>query len=186
MSDVASADSNAAPRLAEPSAPLGTEALALNHLGMRVAHIAEAIDWYARVLGFTLLDGPHRYERSQAPALMRSVYGTQWRALSQAHLASANGMGVELFEFEGAPQEPTPGWRPGTIPGLGLYHFCVTARLIEELADGIDASGGRVNTAVDEPAPGTYRMSYCEDPFGNALEINDRSYEQAHANRGQG
>lgn len=155
----------------------------MNHIGMRVADIAETIEWYTRTLGFTLLDGPRRYERSRAPDLMRNVYGSGWSALSQAHLASATGMGVELFEFEGASEDPNPGWRPGTVPGLGLYHFCVTARQIDELADAIEASGGRLNTAVDEPAPGTYRMSYCEDPFGNALEINDRSYEQAHANR---
>ena len=174
-----------APGGSSPPPPF-TEPLALNHVGIRVSNIAEAIDWYTRTLGFTLLDGPHRYQRSQAPALMRGVYGAGWSALSQAHLASATGMGVELFEFEDASEDPTPGWRPGIVPGLGLYHFCVTARLIDELTEAIGGSGGRVNTPVDEPAPGTYRMSYCEDPFGNALEINDRSYEQAHANRGRG
>ena len=148
---------------ANPAAPT-PEPLALNHVGMRVPDIARTIEWYTQTLGFTLLDGPHHYERAQAPALMRNVYGTGWSALSQAHLA--------------------PGWRPGVVPGPGLYHFCITARLIDEVADAIGDSGGRVNTAVDEPAAGTYRMTYCEDPFGNAVEINDRSYEQAHSNRG--
>ena len=177
MTDPTVEDSNLPPPSAEP--------LALNHVGLRVRDIAQAIAWYTRTLGFTVLDGPHHHERAQAPALMRVVYGTSWSALSQAHLASATGMGVELFAFEGASEDPTPGWQPGIVPGLGLYHFCVTARSIEQLAEEVKGSGGRVNTAVDEPAPGTYRMSYCEDPFGNALEINDRSYEQAHANRGR-
>ena len=176
MPDFGTGDTDTAVPLVEP--------LALNHVGMRVPDIAETIDWYTRTLGFTLLDGPHHYERSQAPALMRNVYGTGWSALSQAHLASATGMGVELFEFEGASEDATPGWRPGVVPGLGLYHFCITARLIDEVAEAISGTGGRLNTAVDEPAPGAYRMTYCEDPFGNAVEINDRSYEQAHSNRG--
>jgi catechol 2,3-dioxygenase-like lactoylglutathione lyase family enzyme len=161
-----------------------TMPIPVSHIGMRVAVIEAAISWYAEVLGFTLLQGPITFTQSDAPALMTLVYGPQWSMIRQAHMASGNGAGLELFEFTGSREDAPHPWRPGSVPGLGAYHFCVTSPRIDALATQITLSGGRQNMAISEPAPETYQMVYCEDPFGNPVEINNRSYEQAHSNRG--
>jgi catechol 2,3-dioxygenase-like lactoylglutathione lyase family enzyme len=146
----------------------------VSHIGMRVADIEAAISWYAEVLGFTLLQGPMTFTPSDAPALMTSVYGSQWSEIRQAHMASGNGAGLELFEFTGSSEVAPHPWRPGSVPWLGAYHFCITSPRIDSLATQITLSGGRQNMAVSEPAPETYQMVYCEDPFGNPVEINNR------------
>ena len=55
---------------------------------------------------------------------------------------------------------------------------------IEGLAARIAERGGRVRSEVltlFEDAP--YRLVYCEDPFGNIIEIFTHSHEQTFANR---
>ncbi|WP_307795360.1 alpha/beta fold hydrolase [Actinacidiphila acididurans] len=157
--------------------------LPINHIGMRVKDIDTAINWYQAVLGFELIDGPIEYfPTSRQAARINGIYGPAWTRIRQAHLATGNGVGLELFEFSGAPEDWATPWRPGTVPPPGLYHFCVTAHCIDELADRISAAGGRRNTPIAEPVP-AMSMTYSEDLFGHALEINSRSYEQSHPSR---
>ncbi|MFR0359413.1 alpha/beta fold hydrolase [Streptomyces sediminimaris] len=163
--------------------PDRTAPLPINHIGMRVADMDAAIAWYRSVLGFELIDGPLEYSpKGPQAARLSSIYGPTWSRIRQAHLASGNGVGVELFEFTDAPEEWAAPWHPGTVPPPGLYHFCVTAHCIHEMADRIGTAGGRRNTPIAEPVPGM-SMTYAEDLFGHAVEINSRSYEQSHPSR---
>jgi pimeloyl-ACP methyl ester carboxylesterase/catechol 2,3-dioxygenase-like lactoylglutathione lyase family enzyme len=157
--------------------------LPINHLGMRIEDMDAALGWYQSVLGFELIDGPTEYSpTSPQAARLNSIYGPTWTRIRQAHLATGNGVGLELFEFSGASESRATPWRPGTVPPPGLYHFCVTDHCIDELADRISAAGGRQNTPIAEPIPGML-MTYAEDLFGHAVEINSRSYEQSHPSR---
>ena len=65
----------------------------------------------------------------------------------------------------------------------GIFHICVTDPEIELLAERIGKTGGRQRSKVwklwpDKP----YRVCYCEDPWGNVVEISSHSYEQTWAN----
>jgi len=175
--------SAAAPRVeaapSQPSGPLPEAVMTpFSHVGLSVPDIADAVRWYRDVLGFQLLDGPRRVDYTSPAAVMaRDIYGTQWSAMYQAHMSAANGIGLELFQFieppETEPDRHFEYWRPG------LFHFALACPDVQGLAERIAAHGGRLRTAIYEPRPG-FTMCYCEDPWGNALEINSRSYELAH------
>ena len=99
-------------------------------------------------------------------------------------MASANGVGIEFFEFV-EPRTETPAdnfpWRE-----VGVSHICVLDPEIDDLVARIEESGGRMRTSrVREVYEGDpYRWVYCEDPFGNVVEIYSHSHEQVHSNRG--
>ena len=53
------------------------------------------------------------------------------------------------------------------------------SRQIEELAERIASSGGRQRSKVwrIDSRTNDYRLCYCEDPFGNIIEIYTHNYE---------
>lgn len=155
---------------------------ALNHVGLTVPDIEAAIAWYGRVFGFRLIMGPRRLEAGAAQTKESGhILGPRFRSALQAHLVTANGIGLELFQFiEPATETPDDNmayWK------RGYWHICFTDPEIEALAERIVAEGGRKRTGVWAFIPGTdRRLCYCEDPFGNVIELFSHSYEQTFAN----
>ena len=159
------------------------QARVLTHVGLVVPDIHAALDWYTSVLGFVALAPPVRLSAdSHAGRVAAAIYGERFASCKQAQLMAGNGVGLELFEFEQPPTQPHGGefeyWR------AGLFHICVVDPDIHGLAARIVESGGRMRTEVmtlfeDPPAA----LVYCEDPFGNIVEIFTHSHEQTFANR---
>ena len=96
-----------------------------------------------------------------------------------AHLATADGVGIELFQFvANAPQEEHFAyWK------TGIYHICILDPDIEGLAKRIDESGGKQRSKVwklwqDKP----YKVCYCEDPWGTIIEVSSHPYVMAWSN----
>lgn len=152
---------------------------AVNHVGVGVADIVRAIEWYRDVLGFTLLQGPLqvRADPGYRANEVRDVLGQDFNEMLQAHMVSVNGVGIELFQLIDPPhQKREPSleyWKSG------WFHICVTDPNVEELAARIAASGGRQRSKIWRINGSTaeYRMCYCEDPFGNIVEIYTHNYE---------
>jgi catechol 2,3-dioxygenase-like lactoylglutathione lyase family enzyme len=150
---------------------------AVNHVGVGVADIRRAIDWYREVLGFTLLKGPFEVHGDDPDADVRDVLGQNCNALLLAHMVSINGVGLELFQLIDPPHErrdpPLEYWKSG------FFHICVTDPDIEGLAARIASSGGRQRSKIwrNDPTTEEYRLCYCEDPFGNIIEIYTNNYE---------
>ena len=149
---------------------------AVAHVGLAVTDLDAAVRWYGDVLGLEPI-GPAvevRAGEGHGGTVAADVFGRRFGRFRQAHLATANGVALELFEFV----EP-PAWTKG------LFHICLTSRAIEELAESVAASGGRMRTSrVWEIFPGEpYRTCYCEDPFGNVIELYSHSHERTYANR---
>jgi catechol 2,3-dioxygenase-like lactoylglutathione lyase family enzyme len=150
----------------------------LNHVGVGVPDLDAALAWYQEVLGWSVLHPPAVMDASDpqlGPAL-HAMLGPEIRRFRLAHLRSANGVGLQLFEFldPAPPEHPTAGrsW------GLGLFHLCVTDADIEGLAQRIVDHGGR-QTGVFRAISGTdYAAAYCQDPWGNVIEINSHPYEE--------
>jgi catechol 2,3-dioxygenase-like lactoylglutathione lyase family enzyme len=146
---------------------------AITHVGIAVADLDRAVAWYADVLGLEPL-GPAttvRANEGHSGTVAADVLGDS--SFRQAHLASANGVALELFEF-GAPH---PRWS-------GIFHVCLVPPSLERTAARIAASGGRRTSRIwhifrDAP----YRTCYCEDPFGNTIELYSHSHERTYANR---
>ena len=86
-------------------------------------------------------------------------------------------MGLKIFEYvEPRAERRTDNfeyWKSGFI------HICVTDPDIEWLCKKISESGGRQRSKIWEVVPDKgIRIVFCEDPFGNIIEIYDHSYEQ--------
>ena len=158
---------------------------AIAHVGMTVTDLEAAVDWYSGVVGLEPL-GPSvevRAGEGHAGALAAEVFGPGFGAFRQAHLAGANGTALELFQF----LDPASERRAGNFDfrRTGIFHLCLVARDIERTADRIAALGGRRRMERAAPIfPGEpYRTCYCEDPFGNAIELYSHSHERTYANR---
>lgn len=80
--------------------------LALNHIGLTVPDSFAAIDWYGQVFGFTHIMGPRLLDAWLAATHETpSIFGPRFRRAYQAHLLTANGVGLELFQFVDPPVE---------------------------------------------------------------------------------
>lgn len=160
---------------------------AIAHLGLTVADLDRAVAWYRDVLGFDSLADPVevRAHVGHAGAVAADVFGPRFGAFRQAHLASSNGAALELFEFLDPPSEPrAQGFE---YRKAGVFHVCVVARDVERAAERIAANGGRRRTRAWEIFSGEpYRTCWCEDPFGNPIELYSHSHERTYANRGAG
>lgn len=151
----------------------------LNHVGMTVSDIDEAIEWYESVLGFTHVMGPEKVDENEGhfgDLLADGTGGFGWMKL--AHMATGNQVGIELFEY---PDTEGTTENDMTIPGLN--HICVQDPNIEALANEIVETGGRQVKDIWRIFPDKeYKMTYCEDPFGNYIEIHTHGYEHGHSN----
>jgi catechol 2,3-dioxygenase-like lactoylglutathione lyase family enzyme len=153
----------------------------VNHLGLTVPDIFAAIDWYQDVLGFTHLMGPRLLEATSAATHETpAIFGPRFRKAYQAHMVSGNGVGLELFQFV----EPAVERRIDNFEywKVGVFHICFTDPDVEDLARRIAAAGGRQRIPAFEFVPGRpYKLVYCEDPWGNVLELLSHSYTEVFA-----
>lgn len=158
-----------------------------NHVAVSVTDIELAASWYRDILGMTILLAPTEISVISPPsspeiaALVRKVFGPRLGKFKICHLSSSNGVGIELFQFLEPPAERRKDnfeyWK------TGFYHIAITELMLEDLANKISRSGGKQRTPVMEIAPGSgKKICFCEDPFGNIIEIYSHSYEQFWAN----
>ncbi|MBE9170482.1 VOC family protein [Pleurocapsales cyanobacterium LEGE 06147] len=154
----------------------------LNHVGVTVTEIDKAIKWYGEVLGFELLMGPLEIDVDNPTIgeICSDIFGENWQSMRQAHMSMSNGIGLEIFEFV----EPKAERRENNFEYWknGFFHICVTNPDVKSLANKIAETGGKQRSKVWTVFPGC-DVVYCEDPFGNIVEIYSRSYEQFYANR---
>jgi catechol 2,3-dioxygenase-like lactoylglutathione lyase family enzyme len=146
---------------------------AIAHVGIAVADLDRAVTWYADVLGLQPL-GPATAvpaNEGHAGTVAADVLGCG--SFRQAHMTSANGVALELFEFAEQQQEWT-----------GIFHVCVVPPSLDRTAARIAATGGRRTSRIWHIFPDApYRTCYCEDPFGNTIELYSHSHERTYANR---
>ena len=150
----------------------------INHIGLTVSNLDQAVDWYQTVLGYRLILGPLEIvpDDTHFGQLAKDILGDHLRQGRFAHLATGNQVGLELFEFE----DPEAGPRSSEMEYWknGYFHICITDPNITELANKIVAHGGKQRTKIWEIFPGSERyLVYVEDPWGNVIEIYSHSYE---------
>lgn len=154
---------------------------AFNHVGITVPDLDAAVAWYRDMLRLNVLGGPMNISKDDEPfgEILSDIFGADWAGLRVAFLTTADGIGVELFEFT-SPVTPDADeveyWRPGP------FHLCVTWPDVEVLARHIAANGGRQRSKVWTLFPGR-SVVYCEDPFRNIIEISSGTFDQTWANR---
>jgi|SoiMethySBSTD1v2_1073268.scaffolds.fasta_scaffold01439_9 catechol 2,3-dioxygenase-like lactoylglutathione lyase family enzyme len=151
----------------------------INHIAVSVTDLDKAVKWYKEVFGFTVVNGPVEFEAddSSLGIAARDIHGPNFRKMRMAWLSSGNQVGFEMFEFIDPKAERRIDnfeyWKSG------FFHICVTDPNIEELCKRISDSGGRQRSRIWDVDPDKgYKIAFCEDPFGNVIEIYTHSYEQ--------
>jgi lactoylglutathione lyase family protein len=123
-----------------------------SHIGLSVPDLDAAVKFYSDVLGFYVVMEPSEAveDDSAIGVMCTDVFGPGWGSLRIAHLSTADGIGIEIFEFPGnyAPEDKLEHRRHGT------FHFAVQDPDIEGLAQRIVESGGRQRMPVREYFPG--------------------------------
>lgn len=153
-----------------------------SHIGITVPDIEKAVKFYTEVLGWYLIMKPTEVLETTETAIgimCQDVFGKGYESFKIAHLATGDKIGVELFEFKHMQSQKAEF----TPFKTGLFHFCVQDPAIEELALKIVQHGGKQRMPIREYYPGQkpYKMVYCEDPFGNIIEIYSHSYELTYS-----
>jgi catechol-2,3-dioxygenase len=164
---------------------------AVNHVAVSVTDIHQAMRWYCDILGMTVLVNPveisyppSKPEDAELSERVKIVFGPRFGRFLICHLSSANGVGIELFQFIEPKAELRERDTNFEYWKTGFFHIAITDPKIEELADIIASSGGKKRTEVMELTHGSgKKICFCEDPDGNIIEIYSHSYEQFWSNR---
>jgi lactoylglutathione lyase family protein len=152
-----------------------------SHIGLSVPDLDAAVAFYRDVLGFYVIMEPTEIAQddSDIGVMCDDVFGPGWAKFRIAHMATADRVGIELFEFEGAvaPKDNLP------FRQVGLFHFAIQDPDVEGLLAKIIAAGGKQRMPVRYYFPGQkpYRMVYVEDPFGIVFELYSHSYELTYS-----
>jgi len=155
-----------------------------SHIGLSVPDIQKAVDFYSEVMGwYTIMEQSTVNEDDSAIGVMsQAVFGEGWQSYKIAHMATSDGIGIEMFEFKQnkQPDDNFKYWE------TGIFHYGVQDPDIEGLVKKILANGGKQRMPIKEYYPGKkpYKMVYMEDPFGNLVEIYTHSYELTYSNGG--
>lgn len=113
---------------------------------------------------------------------IRDVFESEDVAFRQAHMSAGGGVAVELFQFHRPRATDGRGeydyWR------VGFFHICVVDPDIQGRAERMVAHGGAQRTPVRPIFPGEpYLFCYCEDPYGNVIELATHPHEQSFGGR---
>ena len=153
-----------------------------SHIGITVPDLEKAIEFYTKAFGMYHIMGPAEIKQDESAIgqMCDDVFGKGWGSFRIAHMSSTDGIGIEMFEFPKTEPEENKFeyWRPG------LFHFCFQDEKLEERVKIIESLGGRQRMEQVRyyyPGEKPYRMVYCEDPFGNIIEIYSHSYELTYS-----
>ncbi len=151
----------------------------VNHVGFNVTDADSAMRWYADVLGFEIVVPPFEIVAGQGEPGHRfaALAGPSFKRCKIGYLTSSSGVMLEIFQFIDPPTEAYDDawsyWRPG------LWHFGLTTPDLEETVARIEAAGGkRQSDYFEVPAGSGYRLVFCLDPWGNALELMNVNCER--------
>ena len=151
----------------------------INHIAVSVPNLDQAIKWYKDVLGFTMVAGPVEFvaDDSLICRALRDTHGPDLKKMRADWLGSGNQVGFEIFEYI----EPKAQRRKENFEywKSGFTHICITDPNIENLCKRISETGGKQRSNIWEIVPDKgYKIVFCEDPFGNIIEIYSNGYEQ--------
>ena len=152
-----------------------------SHIGLSVTNLEQAVEFYSSVLGWYVIMPPTEIvaDDSAIGVMCTDVFGEGWGSFRIAHMATGDKIGVEVFQFKNAmkPENNFEYWK------TGVFHFCVQDPDVEGLAKKIVENGGKQRMPAREYYPGEkpYKMVYCEDLFGNLIEIYSHSYELTYS-----
>lgn len=151
--------------------------LNINHIGMSVPSLDEAIHWYSTVFGFRLLRSVTRSRAETPGSPVFAMYGPIMQKAQVAFMTAGNGVGFELFEFVDPEFEPPQRtFQEGGFTRGGLFHFAITVPDVRALAARAVDNGGSLICDPVEMGAGEEAL-YIADPWGNVIECMSCSFE---------
>ena len=74
---------------------------AMSHVAITVPDIDAAFAWYRDVLGCYVIANPSEADDddSNLGSVVKDIFGEEFGGLKLAHLSTADGVGIELFQF---------------------------------------------------------------------------------------
>lgn len=152
-----------------------------SHIGLSVPDLQKAVEFYTEVMGWYIImnESVVKEDDSAIGLMSTEVFGKNWKEYKIAHLATGDGIGIELFEFKNN-EKPDDKFK---YRETGIFHYAVQDPDIEGLIEKIVAHGGKQRMPIKEyyPEEKPYKMVYAEDPFGNIVEIYTHSYELTYS-----
>lgn len=153
-----------------------------SHIGITVPDIEKAVAFYQEVMGWYILMEPSKVNEEKQSAIGQmciDVFGEGWKEFQIAHMATSDGIGIELFSFPNGVKE-VKEFDPFRT---GLFHFCIQDPDIEGLVEKIVQAGGKQRMPIRAYYPNEkpFKMCYVEDPFGVVFEIYTHSYELTYS-----
>ena len=160
---------------------MATQFTAINHFGLSVSNIEEAIEFYKETMGWWHEAGPFTIKNDGGPSsqFTNTIYGHDghtWESFKLAHMVAANGVGVELLEFEN-------GYDPELefdFKRHGIFHFAITVGDIDTFLENFKAHGGKEYSVRRDSKVSDHNTTttiFVEDPFGNVFEVHSHTYE---------
>ena len=75
--------------------------MSINHIAVSVPNLEEAMKWYTKTLGFTVIKQPVEFvaDDSLIGIALKDIHGPKLRKMWMAWLSSANQVGLEIFEY---------------------------------------------------------------------------------------
>jgi catechol 2,3-dioxygenase-like lactoylglutathione lyase family enzyme len=144
----------------------------LHHVGITVADLERAIDFYHGVLGLGFVNEPSPI--FDGPELGPAV-GVPGAALRQVSLALGDAT-LELLEYQ---RPPSPVDAPLAQNALGAQHVAFLVDDIHAKKAELEAKGVEFHSdvnVVDDGVLAGWRWVYFPDPEGNALELVEVAY----------
>lgn len=158
--------------------------MTMNHIGINVPNITHAVPWYRDVLGCFVLSevAETSADETHYGQLVKDIFGTDFGSVKIAHLTTACGTGIELFEFM-SPKTYVPD-NTFDFARSGIFHICLTAADLDETAARVVENGGKVISKNWRMFDGEkLNLIYCQDPWGTVIEFYNAPYAQFVANR---
>ncbi len=138
---------------------------AIHHTGLTVSDLDRALAFYRDALGLEVV-----MEQEKAGGYLAEITGYPEARVRMAHLATASGARIELFEY----LEPRGRDEPLEPRDVGITHVCLVVADIHDAYANLVAAGAEPFT---EPIPidtganaGAYGL-YVRDPDGIVLEL---------------
>ena len=152
----------------------------LDHVGISVPNIENGIKWYKKI--FDLFQISEIMEVfSEKDQIAKDVFQNKFKKFKIVHMCTIDGVGVELFEFIN-PKNKNPKnnfefWK------TGIFHIAFTTKNIEKISKKISSSDGKQKSKIwklfkNKP----YKICYCEDPWGNIIELSSHPYNVIWSN----
>lgn len=147
-------------------------AASLHHVALRVGSIERATAFYGVAFGARPRGAPFRREGERAAAIVGGPAGVAFR---MRHLALADGLLLELIEFE-QPRLPP---RPVHPSEGGIVHLALQVEDAEQTLGLVEVNGGRrLWPRLGIVAGSEARVVYVADPDENVVEVIEADVPQ--------